>query len=234
MGSVRFPGKMLASLAGRPVLEWVLRRADRAQVDKVVLATTDLARDDPLQELAESLAVPVYRGSEFDVLERFAGAANTFDADTVIRVCADNPFVDPAEIDRLINYFLENRCDYACNHQDRIGSRYADGFGAEILSNDLLQKIADVACEARHREHVTLYLWDHADDFALRSVPAPAELAFPQLRFDVDTPGDLDYLNRVAKTINIDTGVAATKIIQAALSIATEADHGVHAFSSYN
>ena len=112
----------------------------------------------------------------------------------MLRICADNPFVDPDELDRLVQEFNENSCDYACNHQDRLGSRYADGFGAEILSNHLLQQITQVAKEPKHREHVTLYLWDHADQFTLHSIHAPPKLAYPDMRFDVDTPFDLIQL----------------------------------------
>ena len=223
MGSTRFPGKMLADLHGQPVLRWVLHRVAQATaVDEVVLATTDMTRDNPLVELAQHLAVPVYRGNESDVLSRFADAATVFAAECVVRVCADNPFIDPAEIDRLIAYFRSNKCDYACNHQDRNGSRYADGFGAEILASNLLQRIASLAHEARHREHVTLYLHDHANDFDLRAVPAPEELAYPRLRFDVDEQADLDFLNRIAKAVNGDIDVPAAEIVRTALKDAAE------------
>lgn len=199
MGSTRFPGKMLANLAGYPVLEWVLRRTRNARlVDRIVLATTDQSRDDPLVALASRLGISVHRGSESDVLERFADAAREFGASDVVRVCADNPFIDPVEIDRLVRYYIDNPCDYACNHQDRIGNAYADGFGAEILSNALLQKMSELASDLRHREHATLYLWDHPANYRLLAVPAPVELAYPELSFDVDTPGDLHYLNTLA------------------------------------
>ena len=52
----------------------------------------------------------------------------------------DNPFVDPGELDKLVIEFRTHPCDYACNHQDRLGSRYADGFGAEIFSNYLMNE----------------------------------------------------------------------------------------------
>jgi len=195
MGSSRFPGKMLARLGGIPLLEWVVRRLLRATtLAQVVLATSDRDSDDALAELATRLGIAVFRGSEADVLGRFVGAASMARADNVVRICADNPFIDPAEVDRLVRYFAEIPCDYACNHQDRLGSGYADGFGAEILSAALLEKIAANALEVRHREHVTLYLWDHASEYTLNAVAAPAELAFPKLRFDVDTPDDLANL----------------------------------------
>lgn len=195
MGSHRFPGKMLARLGGIPLLEWVLRRLLRAAtLTQVVLATSDSESDGALAELAASLGVAVFRGSEADVLGRFVGAAKMADAGNVVRVCADNPFVDPAEVDRLVRHFADCPCDYACNHQERLGSNYADGFGAEILSSALLEKIDAKAVEPRHREHATLYLWDHASEHKLTAVKAPAELAFPELRFDVDTPADLAKL----------------------------------------
>lgn len=216
MGSTRFPGKMLAKLAGYPVLEWVLHRTSKAQlVDRIVLATTDQSRDDPLVELAKGLGISAYRGSESDVLERFAAAAREFDASDVVRICADNPFIDPVEVDRLVRYYFDNPCDYACNHQDRLGSAYADGFGAEILSNTLLQKISGLAVAPQHREHATSYLWDHLADYKLLAVPAPNELAYPALSFDVDTPADLLYLNAIAGMRGID--VTAAELVAAAL-----------------
>jgi aminopeptidase-like protein/spore coat polysaccharide biosynthesis protein SpsF (cytidylyltransferase family) len=216
MGSTRLPGKMLALLDGRPILEWVLLRVSLAKLlDAVVLATSDLAQDDPLDELAARLGVSVFRGSETDVLGRFASAAAIAEADTVIRVCADNPFIDAVEIDRLIRYYNEHSCDYACNHQDRLGSGYADGFGAEILSNALLRQLASSVTEMRHREHATLYLWEHQDQFVLHAVPAPNELAFPELRFDVDSPQDLETLQQLT-----DAGVGIESTAVEIVSIA--------------
>lgn len=207
MGSQRFPGKMLTRLGGIPLLEWVVRRLLRATtLTQVVLATSERAGDDALAELAASLGIAVFRGSEADVLGRFVGAARMAGADNVVRICADNPFIDPAEVDRLVRHFADSRCDYACNHQDRLGSNYADGFGAEMLSAALLEKISVKAVEPRHREHATLYLWDHAGEYKLTAVAAPAELAFPELRFDVDTPSDLAKLEAlVSAGVSIET-----------------------------
>ena len=171
------------TFGGYPLLEWVLIRLSRAKsIDKVVLATSDLSKDDELLAIADNLGISVFRGSETNVLDRFSRAALHHKADVVVRVCADNPFVDHEEIDRLVNFYFSTTCDYACNHQERLGNQYADGFGAEILSNALLQKIADNASDLRHREHVTLYLWENSNEFLLSTVTPPKELAFPGLR----------------------------------------------------
>ena len=216
MGSSRFPGKMLARLGGIPLLEWVVRRLLRAaSLTQIVLATSDRDSDDALAELATSLGIAVFRGSEADVLGRFVGAASMAGADNVVRICADNPFIDPAEVDRLVRYFADNPCDYACNHQDRLGSGYADGFGAEILSLSLLTRLAGIVVEPRYREHVTLYLWDHQTGYRIKAVFPPTGLKHPKMRFDIDRPEDLATLAKLIEDgVTIDT--SAARIIQTA------------------
>ena len=107
MGSERFPGKMMSLLGGYPVIEWVLQRLLRAKLlDDIILATTTLDGDDPLERVASSLGVCCFPGDEDDVLGRFVAAADLVGADNVVRVCADNPFVDPDEIDRLVSFLV--------------------------------------------------------------------------------------------------------------------------------
>ena len=219
MGSTRFPGKMLALLAGVPLLQWVLQRVQRAtELDAVVLATTDLPRDRPLLDLAHRLGVATFTGSETDVLGRFAAAALAHAAGVVVRVCADNPFIDPGEIDRLLRFFDTSGADYACNHLDRLGSAYADGFGAEVLGAGLLARLAAEVTEPCHREHVTLHLWDHAERFDLRAVPAPAALAHPTLRFDIDRPEHLAELQALCDRAGLGLTCTAADVVAAALA----------------
>ena len=198
MGSSRFPGKMLAKLGPFTIIEWVLKRVKRANMlDEVLLATSDLPRDDVLVDVADQCDVSVYRGSESDVLKRFSNAATKAKADSVIRVCADNPFIDPIELDRLINFYKENECDYAFNHQNKLKGNYADGFGAEIFSYNLLQKVNKIAKDPNHREHVTLYLWEIKTKYIVMPVPAPKFLNYPHLRFDIDLPEDKDKMELI-------------------------------------
>ncbi len=196
MGSSRFPGKMLEMLGQRPLFEWVVIRLMRAKrIDEFVLATSDSNQDLQLVESAKSLGLEVFQGNEVDVLGRFVGAANKFNAQTIVRVCADNPFIDPAEIDTLVEHFENTKCDYAFNHQNRLNSGHVDGFGAEILSLQVLKEIASKATTTEDREHVTKYIWENRKDFQV-SYPKPCDqLSFPDLCFDVNTTSDLEYLN---------------------------------------
>lgn len=218
MGSGRFPGKMLRPLDGNSVLSWVIRRVRRApSLSKVIVATSTHPRDSAIAEVAAREGVVVFRGSEDDVLERFACAASEAESDVLVRVCADNPFIDPNEIERLLGAFESQRPDYAFNHLDRLGSGYADGFGAEALSRQTLERLEVLAPRGPHREHVTSFIWDRADDFAILPVHPPAALKHPGLRFDVDLPSDLERLRMlIADGIRIDS--SAKDIIEAQLS----------------
>ncbi len=215
MGSQRFPGKMLKILGSHTLIDWVLIRVLRAvNIDEVILATSTNSQDDELVTHAEDLAIKVVRGNENDVLLRFTQALEQTDAQSVVRICADNPFIAPEEIDRLVQNFRSGDFDYSCNHQQRLNNKYADGFGAEILSVELIRKIAAIATESSHREHVTSYLWDNQSIFRLNALEAPAELAFPDVRLDIDTSEDLSRLDRFVKQFKITTDSPAIEVLK--------------------
>ena len=216
MGSSRFPGKMMAKLGDQELMSWVLTRVcDAKELDQVVLATSTSGDDDQLVEAAANFKVMVVRGSQDDVLDRFVQASRESKADLVVRVCADNPFVAAEEIDRLVVAHKSGSFDYSCNHQQRLGNRYADGFGAEVVSTSLLNEISKLTTQTMHREHVTSYVWDNSAKFRIQAVMAPSDLAFPEIKLDIDTPEDLQKLNEFVQKYAITTACSAAKIVQA-------------------
>lgn len=199
---------MLKGLGGHPIIEWVLRRAGRSRsLDGLVLATTDSDVDDPLADFSQSLSIPVYRGSENDVLGRFVGASRKLEAQIVVRICADNPFVAPEEIDRAVSFFLSEKPDYAFNHMPRMNNRYPDGLGVEVIEAELLELINQLSLEAKDREHVTSYLWDHPSRFQLAAVPCPPEIQDhdENIKLDIDTPADWERLEKMAGFLKFDS-----------------------------
>ena len=217
MGSTRFPGKMLANLGERPVLEWVVRRTLRVDgVQHHVLATSELVQDDPIASLGRSLGIEVFRGPHEDVLQRVLDASAAYDPVAILRICGDNPFVDPGMVSHLVSSYRQFRCDYAFNHRPALGLQVVDGLGGEIFGIDSLRLISTNFSDPRYREHLTLPFWDHPESFSIRAVEVPIELRYPSLRLDVDTPKDLEYLNGLVTSgrLNIDT--AAHEIIRCA------------------
>ncbi len=211
MGSVRFPGKMMAPLCGIPIIEWVLSRLSRCQkADTVVLAIPDTPANAPLQEIAGRLNVTAWRGDEADVLGRFVGAATAVEADVIVRVCADNPVVDPEVIDFAIQSYYQLGVDYVFNHVPRLDCLYPDGLGGEVLSAALLREIDANATAPSHREHVTSYLWDNAKRY--RMMAAPCNEAWrangDPIRLDVDEPQDLEHLQSLLEGVSPDISAA--------------------------
>lgn len=216
MGSSRFPGKMTAKLGPWPLVEWVLSRTARAEkLDKVVLATSDLPRDDVLCDVADRLKVEVFRGDEDDVLGRYAAAAHAASATTVVRICGDRPLVDPAMVDLAVAEFAAGGADLTFNHIADGNENWPRGFGAEILSASLLHEMAERVDDPYHREHVTSFLWNDRVRYRIRPARCPAAMdpGFAGLRLDVDEVADLELLQRILPAPDI--AVSAQAVIAA-------------------
>ena len=193
MGSSRFPGKVLADLSGRPMLWHVVKRVRQARnVDKVVIATTNEAADDPIAQFCAQEGIDCFRGSEQDVLDRFYRAAKASGADVVIRITADCPLIDAEVIDRVIARFELGDCDYACNV---IRYTYPDGLDTEVFSFQALERAWREAGKPSEREHVTPYL--RTGKFRTANVESEAPVSPAKYRWTVDHPADLEFVRRV-------------------------------------
>ena len=200
MGSTRFPGKTTNKIGEFTLLEWVLLRLKKSKLlNKIILTTSTNKENDELILYAKKLKIDFFRGEEDDVLKRFTKAALKYKPINIVRVCADNPFVDAHEIDKLINFFKMNSCDYAFNHLDKLNSNYADGFGAEITSLENLVRLNRVAKDDDDREHIFNYVWKNQSEFIIKPLIASKDLSFPKLKFDIDTEEDFNEINDLIK-----------------------------------
>ena len=198
MGSRRFPEKMGQALCGYSILQWVVRRTKQSKkINKIVLATSVNKENDSLAEEAKKLNIEVYRGEEENVLSRFVNIAKNTKATIIVRICADNTLICASEIDRAINFYLQEQPDYAFNHIPKLGNNYIDGLGAEVFACGLLFEIDKRADHQRHFEHVTVYLWENRDNYDIRTINAPPQYAHPHLVFDVNTRSQLNYLEKI-------------------------------------
>ena len=106
IGSRRLPNKVMLSLHGYPVIEWVFRRISKAKLANcLVFAIPDTSKNDLLADFLKSLSANLYRGNELDLLDRFYHSAKKWEATQIVRVTADCPFVSGSEIDHLIEFF---------------------------------------------------------------------------------------------------------------------------------
>jgi spore coat polysaccharide biosynthesis protein SpsF (cytidylyltransferase family) len=187
MHSTRLPRKVMADLAGKPMLQQIVERVQGSrQLDELVLATSDLVADGPIAELGRRLDVTVFRGSEHDVLDRYYQAARSCGADTIVRLTADNPFVGADLVDWTIRRFHEEEADYVDTWASRT---IATGLTVEVLTSAALEAAWTGDNDLSSREHVTSYVIRHPERF--RVVHLDHEQWGGGLRLTVDTVEDL-------------------------------------------
>jgi len=130
MGSSRLPGKILADIAGQPMLARVFIRTSRAvTVTETIFATTTDASDDPVAEYCDWSGIPVRRGSLYDVLDRYYQSAKEAKADVVVRITADCPVIDPALIDDVVNAVISDQSSVISGQFDFAANRLPPPWG---------------------------------------------------------------------------------------------------------
>lgn len=194
MGSTRLPGKVLMLLAGKTILAHCIDRMRESGVlDDIVVATTVLGRDDRVAREALRNGARCFRGSEEDVLGRYAGAAAEVRAEVVVRVTADNPLTCPEAMARSVHEQLEKGWDYV----GEAGLPY--GAACEVLTTRALFEVNRLTHAPAHREHVTLFIKETPHLFTIRLLDADPARTAPEIRVTVDTPEDLAFLRSMAR-----------------------------------
>lgn len=190
-GASRLPGKVLLDLCGKTALERCVARARRiAGVDEVVVATSTEPKDELVAILAKRIGVRVFRGSELDVLSRYASVLETTKADVALRITADCPLLDPVHSAAVLHRLIESGADYASNVIER---RLPRGLDTEAFRADALLRAARDATDALDREHVTRFVYRHPDHFRCVSIVS-TEHDWSDQRWTLDTADDYHFL----------------------------------------
>jgi spore coat polysaccharide biosynthesis protein SpsF len=205
MGSTRLPGKSMKDLAGAPLVGRILERVKRCRnVAQIVVATTAKPEDDVLQNLAHHYGVETFRGSENDLVDRYYRAAKQLKADIVVRLPADNPCPEPAEIDKIISYHLGGKSEFSSNLAQVEGNGYPDGIGAEVFSFEVLEEVWRTTSDPVKREHPHLNFFDYRtqkrsdpEKYRIGTIPCPPEFRRPDLVLDVNTPDEYEFMREL-------------------------------------
>jgi len=213
MSSTRRPGKVLADVAGEPMLALMLRRlAHLDGTGELVVATSEGADDDPVAEAAGRLADRVHRGSLDDVLDRFLGAIGHHDG-PVVRLTADCPLADPAIVAATLERFAATPgCGYASNYHPRT---FPIGLDVEVCSAAALREIAAETDDPYDREHVTPALERDPERFRHAALVNDEDLG--DLRWTVDHEADLRFGRKVVERLGNRRHVAGMDEILAAV-----------------
>lgn len=195
MGSTRLPGKVLMKVGDKSILQHVIDRLKPStRVDKFVVATTTQIEDDAIEAACAELGVDCYRGSDWDVLDRFYKAATQVaeTPKTIIRICCDNPTHHFEAIDFTVEQYEKYGLDYFSNGNEG-PAYYEDGFTSEVFSFASMEQAWKESTMMSEREHVTPYI-KRSGKFSCGWRKLHAEYNF---KLSVDTPEDFGVANQV-------------------------------------
>ncbi len=188
MTSRRLPGKVLAEVHGRPMMQYLLERVERCtEVDGVVVATSTDPSDDPIEGFCAERGVDCFRGSLENVAARFCQAAQRQGLDAFARLCADSPLLDPTLIDQAVATYRSGGADLVSTVLAR---SFPPGQSVEVVSVPVFAEAIGQMNRADHREHVTSYFYDHRKDFKIKTIRGGHNGG--DVDFAIDTPGDLE------------------------------------------
>jgi spore coat polysaccharide biosynthesis protein SpsF len=201
-GSTRLPQKMTRPLyEGKGIFELLLERMiSYFESVPIIVATTTNENDTAIADIAESKGVMLYRGSENDVLDRFINAAEAFDIDNVIRICADNPLLDMQRLELMIKASELAAVDYWCyatsDGLPTIKTGY--GFWGEAVTKETLKCVWRKTDDTLYREHVTNFIYTHPEEFKIHyEVIDPEVEQHSNIRLTVDTANDFNLMKEI-------------------------------------
>ena len=202
MDSTRLPGKVLADLDGRFVLEWIRSRAASAgSVAEIAVATTSRAVDDPIVAFANGAGLRVHRGDCEDVVARVLGCAREIGADWFFRLNGDSPFPDPFLLEVAVGelHRLDRQPDLISNLGDR---SFPYGIAVELIRTEALAHSAEASGELISREHLTEDIYRRPECFRIAYFSQPDD-SLKHARLVVDTREDLDRLRLVVASLSV-------------------------------
>src|SRR5690348_2363069 len=174
MSSSRLPGKVLEPVLGRPmILRQIERIRDARRIDRLVVATSTDASDEPLIQVCRAEGIECARGSLVDVLDRFYQVGRKFAPAHVIRLTGDCPLTDPEMLDAVIAFHVDNGFDYSSN---ALEPTFPDGLDVEVMRFECLEQAWREARLPSEREHVTPYLYNHRERFRVGSYSGSRDL----------------------------------------------------------
>ncbi|MCA0120680.1 MULTISPECIES: cytidylyltransferase domain-containing protein [Bacillus] len=212
MGSTRLPKKVMKPIGGMALIDLIVERVKQSDdyhhnMQNLMIATTVEPEDDYLAQYCMSKGYKVFRGSEADVLERFAQIVRQFEPKTVVRLTGDNPFIDPSLLSKMLEKHRQEKADYTYTNGTSLG------ISGEMIEASILCEIDKFPLTYSEREHVTLYIRKHPEQFSLQLFTPPKELAYPAYRFTIDTEEDYVFATRLLEKAGGSIAVPTAELI---------------------
>ena len=204
MGSSRLPGKVLMDINGQTALERLVSRLKVCKtLDEIVVATTKMESDDPIERWCSDHGVACFRGSENDVLHRVVEAHKFMGSEIVVEITGDCPMTDPELVDLGVLTYFANCADVVTNCGNVL--TWPMGLYVQVFSLKLLEQVASTVSDPSVREHVSLYFYENLDKYQVLELIAPERWRFPNWRCQLDYPEDLRFQNAVFQLLELNS-----------------------------
>ncbi len=192
MDSERLPGKVIAPIAGKPLIAHIVERLSRSRhLRHIIIATTEESLSPIKNALANYDRVKYFVGSRDNVLERYCLAAKAYDTKTVVRATGDNPLVCPEFLDQAVELHARTGADLT----HFIGIPL--GTGVEVIGREALNASYKSTRHPYDREHVTPFIYKNRDSFKVFEPLSSGVHYSPDIRVTVDTRADLESVRAV-------------------------------------
>lgn len=206
--SSRLKEKALLKIGDLTSVEFSLKNASKIRnVNHVILATSSLESDAALRNYTYNESVIFHTGHPDDVIQRYLDITRQLKIDVVIRVTADNPYLDDELCQILLQSHFENGADYTSGVQACVGTNI------EIISVQALEKVKSHFPSADYSEYMTWYFMNNQDHFKINLVNLP-EIFVRDYRLTLDYQEDLDLFNTIHKELEAYPDYALKDVIR--------------------
>ena len=195
VNSSRFPSKILEKFNDKTLLEILINRLKRSsKLKKIIVATTTKPEDRIIEKICNKSKIDCFKGSEFDLTDRYFQAAKKFKAQNIVRITSDCPLIDPKIIDKVVSKFFQKKTDYSTNIMP---PTYPDGMDVEIFNFKALEKAWQASRkQKKYREHVTTHIIENRF-LTKKNIKYKNDYSF--LRLTLDYKEDLEVIKYVLK-----------------------------------
>ena len=205
-GSSRLPAKVMMKADDKSLMiDYVINQLKHSKLhDDIVIATTNLQRDDVIFNHVSNQNILCFRGDEKNVLERHYQCAKKYAFSTIVRIPSDKPLIDPTIVDSVIEKFQSNSYDYISNFSVDVNDNgsilsYPSGTEVEIFSFTALETAWKNATSEYDKEHVTPYIYNHLEKFNIFTLKSKKNLS--QFRWALDYENDLKLIRIIISKI---------------------------------
>tara|TARA_B100000902_G_C27309089_1_gene917281 strand:- start:2389 stop:3018 length:630 start_codon:yes stop_codon:yes gene_type:complete len=193
MTSNRFPGKVLSPFLGKPLIDHIIEKIKKTRFySTIILATTDDKADDPLSIYAKHLGLKVVRGSQNDVVERYALVLDNYNCDAFFRVCGDSPLLLPHLFDYAVSIYENNPCDLITNVFPRT---FPAGMSVELFKTETFIKTKKKIINQDEKEHLSKYFYRNSKNFLIHNIECASSIDM-DFKLAVDELSDLKKIEK--------------------------------------